>query len=118
MKETALFKSVRLTIELHRLHLLDRDQDAEGDLVRDEMDLCWYSMTETEQNLVRKLSAALYVASDITIVSEEPGRVIVEITYGCGHKNRLTYGNREAALRERRDRCWPCHNDDEIERAR
>lgn len=56
----AYVRCVRLLIDLHLLMKEGKDETAEGDRIRDEMDECWPALSEAEVERINGMSADLY----------------------------------------------------------
>lgn len=54
----------RLLVKLHELNCVGKLDTDEADLIREEMDLPWYSLSSVQQSRLRGLSADLYSLND------------------------------------------------------
>ena len=59
---TALHEYARLLAQLHALMAQGKDESAEADSIREQMERPWQQMTKQEQEWMRGLSADLYAS--------------------------------------------------------
>lgn len=55
-----ILRLVELNVQLHQLIKEGKDEEDEGEKIRDELDQYWYSFSEIDQEWLRKFSASLY----------------------------------------------------------
>ena len=55
-----VLRLVELNVQIHQLIKEGKDEEDEGEKIRDEMDQYWHSFSEIDQEWLRQFSASLY----------------------------------------------------------